>query len=140
VIDQQNFGEPALYDRIFFVLKASVIVILLSIGVILGYLLFSSNEVAFENLGSVEMHQKIISQRDFAIQKAKAEGNYKCCIEPPCTMCYSEANQWNNQTAGTCACDDLIAQGKEPCPQCKRGLCNSSEGEDENESVCKVEI
>jgi len=42
-------------------------------------------------------------------------------------MCYMEANQWNNFTPGTCACDDLIAQGKEPCPQCKAGLCQVGE-------------
>jgi len=38
-----------------------------------------------------------------------------------------EANKWNNFQAGTCACDDLIAQGKEPCPQCKTGLCEVGE-------------
>jgi len=48
-----------------------------------------------------------------------------------------EANQWNNFTAGTCACDDLIAQGKEPCPQCKRGLC---EGEDSACSIKSIDI
>ena len=39
-----------------------------------------------------------------------------CCIGPPCTMCYMEANEWNNHTPGTCDCEGLIAQGKEVCP------------------------
>ena len=89
----------------------------------------TSEETVFENLSPEETHQKIISERDVAIQKAKEAGDYRCCIHPPCTMCYMEANQWNNHTAGTCACDDLIAQGKDPCPQCERGLCESDSAE-----------
>ena len=84
------------------------------------------------------MRQRIISQRDHAIQLAKERGEYKCCIEPPCTMCYMEANQWNNHTAGTCACDDLIAEGKEPCPQCARGLCGSHNGDEE--AFCDISL
>ncbi len=103
----------------------------LILGAAAGYLI--SFEIQnFKNLSPEEMYQRIISERDYAISQAIARGDYRCCINPPCTMCYMEANQWNNFTAGTCACDDLIAQGKEPCPQCKKGLCptcklNSSE-------------
>lgn len=78
----------------------------------------------FENLSPAEMHERIIKQRDYAIAKAVEAGDYRCCINPPCTMCYMEGNQWNNNEAGTCACDDLIAQGEDPCPQCLRGLCS----------------
>lgn len=88
----------------------------------------------FLKLSSQEMHQRIIKERDLAIQKAVKEGSYKCCISPPCTMCYMAANIWNNQTPGTCACDELIAQGKEPCPQCERGLCKVSK-----EGACEIE-
>lgn len=87
----------------------------------LGYLFFNYQNNDFEKLSSEEMLQKIIEERDVAITKAVKDGIYNCCINPPCTMCYMEANQWNNEKAGTCACDDLIAQGKEPCPQCKSG-------------------
>jgi len=93
---------------------------------------------SFAALSPEEKHDLIIAQRDQAIAEAKERGDYRCCIEPPCTMCYMEANQWNNQTAGTCACDDLIADGKEPCPQCKNGFCSSSEAEDAG--FCEVDI
>ena len=92
------------------------------------------SKVSFEHMTSEEMHQQILSERDHAIKVASEDGYYNCCIEPPCTMCYMEANIWNNYEAGTCACDDLIAQGKEPCPQCKNGLCEISEND-----TCKVE-
>lgn len=91
-------------------------------GMLAGYLIFSFENPDFSKLSSSAMLERIVSQREQAIEKAVQEGNYRCCIHPACTMCYMEANQWNNWKAGTCACDDLIAQGKEPCPQCKRGL------------------
>lgn len=89
----------------------------------------STPEVPFEELTPEEMRVRIISERDHAIRQAEENGEYRCCIEPPCTMCYMEANPWNNFIAGTCACDDLIAKGKEPCPQCLNGMC---ENEPEN--------
>ena len=104
-----------------------------SIGGLIGYSAFSIQNPDFSKLSPTEMYQRIIQERDFAIDQAIIDGDYKCCINPPCTMCYMEANQWNNYTSGTCACDDLIAMGKEPCPQCGRGLC---EGEG---STCSVE-
>lgn len=83
-----------------------------------------------------ELHKSIITQRDFAIQKAIEAGDYDCCIDPPCTMCYMEANKWNNFTPGICDCDKLIAQGKEPCPQCDRELCGESK--EEESDFCAV--
>jgi len=95
-------------------------------GTFIGYFIFSLRNPNFEKLNDEEMYERIIRERDYAIEKAVLAGDFRCCIEPPCTMCFMEANQWNNMKAGTCACDDLIAEGKEPCPQCKRGLsCDS---------------
>ncbi len=76
-------------------------------------------------LDPLEQQVKIVALRDEAIQRAVNRGDYHCCINPPCTMCYMEANPWNNHTPGTCACDDLIAQGKQACPQCQNALCQS---------------
>jgi len=100
-----------------------------------GLLISKNNNSSFENLDAKQMNEEIVRQRDLAIQKAVENGSYKCCITPPCTMCYMEANEWNNYTAGTCACDDLIAQGKDPCPQCERGFCESKS----EEGTCLLE-
>jgi len=102
--------------------KGVIILLILLIGGLSGYLIFDTYNPDFEELSAEEMYQRISEERDHAISKAIASGNYGCCISPPCTMCYMEANQWNNGQAGTCACDEFIAQGKEPCPQCQRGL------------------
>lgn len=77
--------------------------------------------------------QKLNQGRDLAIQKAVESGDYRCCISPPCTMCFWEGNQWNNNQAGTCACDDLVALGKKPCPQCQQGFC-----ETDQKGACQV--
>lgn len=97
------------------------------IAIFFGYLIFSFQNPNFESLNPDQMLKRVIEERNQAIQKAVTDGSYRCCINPPCTMCYMEGNEWNNEKAGTCACDDLIAQGKEPCPQCKRGLCGSGD-------------
>jgi len=104
-----------------------VILGLLFIGGGVSYFIAKNSISPFGSLSKEGMHQRIIEERDLAIQKAVESGDYRCCITPPCTMCYMEANQWNNNKAGTCACDDLIAQGKEPCPQCKQGLCEEND-------------
>lgn len=101
--------------------KFIFLILILLIGGFVGYYFFVQQN-NFKNLTVGEMRERIIKERDVAIKKAAESGNYRCCIDPPCTMCFMEANQWNNQTAGTCACDDLIAEGKEPCPQCGRSL------------------
>lgn len=115
------------------IMAEAVIILSVLIGVGLGFLITSNQLPTFESLSVEEMHQRIVEERDLAIQKSIEDGDYRCCITPPCTMCFMEANQWNNYQLATCACDDLIAQGKEPCPQCVNGLCDKTE-----EGICQV--
>lgn len=96
-----------------------VIITALGIGIGIFLSLFFN---VYYYLPSGAMHSQVIKHRDIAIERAKADGVYNCCYQPGCTMCYMEANEWNNHQAGTCACADLIAQGKEPCPQCRQAL------------------
>jgi len=121
--------------------KIIIVILILLVGGATGYLIFVSQNPNFEDLSAEEKYERIIHERDIAIAEAKEAGDFRCCIHPPCTMCYMEANEWNNFTPGTCACDDLIAQGKEPCPQCKRGLedgtCSSVLGGKEE---CDVDL
>ena len=76
--------------------------------------------------------EKVIENLYNAIDIAKEEGNYKCCIEPDCTMCY--LGNWKFEK-GTCFCDDAILEGRfdDVCPECKsgieEGLCTSTREE-----------
>lgn len=103
-------------------MRKTIPILIISIFLSSGLLAVYTQYTSFKNLSPDEMYKRIIKERDYAVSQAAARGDYRCCINPPCTMCYLEANEWNNQTPGTCACDDLIAQGQEPCPQCKKGL------------------
>lgn len=104
------------------------ILLFISIGIMIA-IFFVNVYPTFQS--SEERRDKVISELHLAIQAAEEEGTYKCCIEPACTMCYLNANKWNYGEAGKCYCDDFIAKGEEPCPQCKRGieegLCKSTE-------------
>ncbi|MBR9678486.1 MAG: hypothetical protein GOU97_04320 [Nanoarchaeota archaeon] len=62
-----------------------------------------------------------MNELSLAVEDATANGDYKCCIDPPCTMCYLGNWLWND---GTCHCDEMILKGEfdKVCPQCKKGL------------------
>lgn len=73
---------------------------------------------------------KVIGEMEDVIRDEVEAGNYKCCIDPPCDMCFLGHFIWED---GVCRCDELIAAGRadEVCPQCKRGIeegrCTSSD-------------
>ena len=75
--------------------------------------------------------ERVLSQLYLAIEDAEKMGKYKCCIKPPCTMCYLGDWVWED---GNCDCDGKIAMGEwdKVCPQCKKGIkegrCKSSTG------------
>jgi hypothetical protein len=74
--------------------------------------------------------QRIISEIDKVLRKAVASGDYKCCINPPCKMCFLGNWIWQD---GRCRCDEEIARGnwENVCPECRRsveaGKCESTE-------------
>jgi hypothetical protein len=108
-----------------------IAIIFLSVGAITSYVYLGNDQNAFAKLSPEQMHQKISSDREYAISLAKERGEYKCCIHPECTMCYDSPNKWNYQQEGKCYCDEFIARGEEPCPQCKKGLnCDSQNLDD----------
>jgi hypothetical protein len=123
--------------------KILIIAIIFIISGLASFMIFNlmyDSKNDYKKLSTGEIHDRIVEERDYAISQAVMEGNYRCCINPPCTMCFMEANEWNNHTPGTCACDDLIAEGKEPCPQCKRGLIKDTGTSCEISNSCDQNI
>ena len=109
------------------------LVFVLILGIIAGILVAS----AYPNLQSYSQRRAtLINDINSEIAKSVAAGNYRCCIQPACTMCYMGDWIWDD---GICRCDDMIAQGQydKVCPQCKKGLeegrCKYS-----NDKNCKV--
>ena len=110
-------NKPLIIILVFLLLIASAVIITLKLQT--DKLSLNDNT---ENYNSENVYKNVVDTLYAGINQAKAEGNYRCCIEPDCTMCYLSANIWNYNTPGTCACDDFIARGEEPCPQCAKGL------------------
>jgi len=101
--------------------KNVLISLIFLLSAFIGYIFLFAESSGFKKLSAAEAYDRIIKGRDYAIGQAVKAGDYRCCIDPPCTMCYMEANKWNYFKAGTCACDDFAARGEETCPQCQRG-------------------
>ncbi len=80
--------------------------------------------------------EKVVAKLSGAIVKAQEKGDYHCCIEPACTMCY--LGNWKFEK-GTCLCDDAIIDGnyEDVCPECnsgiEKGFCSSAK-----EEYCKL--
>lgn len=84
-----------------------------------------------------ERRERILGELSQAIDEAIASGKYKCCIDPPCDMCFLGHWIWDD---GSCMCDDMIAKGEfdKVCPQCVKGielgLCKST-----RQSTCEID-
>ncbi|MBN2331205.1 MAG: hypothetical protein JXC85_05320, partial [Candidatus Aenigmarchaeota archaeon] len=63
---------------------------------------------------------RVIGELSLAIEDAVVSGNYKCCIDPPCDMCYLGHWIWDD---GSCHCDEMMERGEfdKVCPQCVKG-------------------
>lgn len=78
-----------------------------------------------------EKRTEILSEFNTVLKEAVAKGEYKCCITPPCKMCF--LGNWIFED-GRCDCDTLIAQNKldKVCPECIHGIeegkCKSAYG------------
>ena len=107
-----------------------LIILIIAISLLFSFLILP-NEKNFETKREVLLNQLFSN-----IEDAKEIGNYQCCIEPPCTMCYLGNWIWED---GKCYCDDMIKNKEfdKVCPQCKKGIeegrCISTNGE-----VCEI--
>jgi copper chaperone CopZ len=75
--------------------------------------------VVIKETTSFFQKEKILSQIYSTIEKAKTERKYKCCIEPPCTMCYLGAWIFEHET---CKCEKMIEKSEfdKVCSECKK--------------------
>jgi hypothetical protein len=104
-------------------MKPWKILILFLFAVLLGLYLVLGPK-AFE-----QKRNHVISDLDSAIAQAKESGDYNCCIEPPCRMCY--LGEWIFED-GKCDCDKYVSSGEldKVCPECKNATsCESEDGD-----------
>ena len=114
-------------DRRIYFFVFIVFIILISNA----FLLFKLNMTG-DIIKNSENPEKVIEKLYDAIDIAEQKGDYRCCIEPACTMCY--LGHWKFEE-GTCFCDDAIVEGRfdDVCPECasgiEKGLCTSTKEE-----------
>jgi len=117
---------------------------LIILSVAAGLFFYSDRDFKddFDNLPLEKIREQIASQRQAAIAMVQQSGDYKCCIDPPCTMCFDGANQWNYSQAGKCFCDEFIARGEDPCPQCQKGIACASENKrgSADDAFCDINL
>jgi hypothetical protein len=111
-----------------------IILIALILVFFLGYFAIKdySRTESFEQARS-----GILTDINDLLEKAEESGEYKCCIEPPCKMCF--LGNWIFES-GKCDCDRFIAQGDldNVCPECRHGI---EQGECQSTlDTCSVEI
>jgi len=103
--------------KIFSIFVLSILVLALV------HVLTTTQKETFEQRRTI-----VLDEISLAIEDAENQEKYKCCIEPPCTMCYLGDWIWDD---GTCDCDGMIKndEWESVCPQCikgiKEGNCNS---------------
>jgi len=105
--------------------------VILVLGIIAG--VAAASAFAFYFYSGPQTHDRdtLLKELELGIKQEIKEGNYRCCIEPACDMCYLGHWKWDD---GSCRCDDLIAEGNfdDVCPQCKKGIeegyCKSTIG------------
>jgi len=78
----------------------------------------------------------VIRTMEQVIEQQVEKGNYRCCIDPACNMCFLGEWEWDD---GICRCDDMIVDEEfdKVCPECKNqikeGKCKYSE-----KSKCEI--
>lgn len=103
-----------------------IILFLVIIVIVVGYVLTKDY---LEAKSFDEKKEDIVSEINNMLEEATLTGDYRCCIEPPCKMCFLGNWIWEN---GRCDCDTEMAQNNwdNVCPECKKGVeegkCNSS--------------
>ena len=110
--------------------KVKLIIAMVLIGVFIGYFVAIQTKAGFKSKSFEQQREEILSEIGIAIEKAKEDNRYKCCVEPPCKMCFLGQWVWKD---GSCYCDDMIKKNKLNfvCLDCLSGI---------EEGRCKSEI
>lgn len=110
------------------------------IFLISGILIGAVSASLYPNLQSYEKRREnIINDIESLIEEKTESGEYKCCIEPSCNMCFLGEWLWDD---GICRCDDLITNGENDkvCPECKAGIKEGRCKSEKASGTCPINI
>ena len=93
-----------------------IITAFLAIGLLLGVVLEMNNVKSFDDLTMEEKRAELVSEKESIIHGLIHEGNYKCCLEKPCTYCIEKTP--GHGEGATCSCLADVVNGVHPCGEC----------------------
>ncbi len=67
-------------------------------------------------LSESETNKELAEKVEIGIYALIADGRYKCCLETPCTYCFTDREHHDNKLVCDCLTD--IMNGKAPCGEC----------------------
>lgn len=92
------------------------VVLLVAISAITGYILAGMHEMDMDG-ENMDMHREsFIEQKEIMIEFMLGHGNYKCCLEQPCTYCIEKSP--GHGEGATCLCLEDVVNGVHPCGEC----------------------
>jgi len=96
--------------------KETIVAILfLFIGLFFGRY-FSSPIKMHGNMNMEEMRDHFVLQKSDMQKQMLAGGDYKCCLENPCTYCIEKTP--GHGEGASCSCLEDIMNGRHPCGEC----------------------
>ncbi|MCH7730211.1 hypothetical protein IID21_01620 [Patescibacteria group bacterium] len=69
-----------------------------------------------EGLSMQQMRVHFVSQKDDLHENMLADGDYRCCLEKPCTYCIEKTP--GHGEGATCSCLEDVVEGRHPCGEC----------------------
>lgn len=97
----------------------SMITLLVITGVILGTMAMTPANMTMSHSSekhSMEHNMEIVTETQDGIKHLLAEGRYKCCLEKPCSYCFSDPDHQKEELVCDCLVD--IMNGEHPCGEC----------------------
>ena len=87
-------------------------------GVFVG--VYTSNDVnvvqKHSQMNTVAYNKEIGEETKVGVLQLIAEGRYKCCLENPCSYCFTDTEHQDREMVCDCLVD--IIDGKAPCGEC----------------------
>ena len=101
--------------------SATIILFAVFVGVFFGsFWRATGNQFHHTNMHAYEAEtgdrEMLIGMKDHMIGEMMADGDYKCCLEKPCTYCIEKTP--GHGEGATCTCLEDIMNGTHPCGEC----------------------
>lgn len=103
------------------ILIAILIIIAFGFGIFVPWhpmqMITHNSDMEMVNMENMDDHRStFIAQRDSMIEEMLEHGEYRCCLEKPCTYCIEKTP--GHGEGASCDCLADIVNGKHPCGEC----------------------